>query len=110
MFFEPVRSLSLVFACGGSDSFQERGALFLIIQDRSVHEGATIDTFPSVENDEKIGEPFQIHQTFTLWASHFCSSSIRLATQMYCCNEYASSQNFHKTLFLNLKFSNRYFC
>lgn len=45
-------------------------ALASIIGDRPVNNRAAVNTFPCVENEEKIGEPFQHHKPFALWTFH----------------------------------------
>lgn len=57
--------------CCRPDRFKEGQALFLVIQNRFVHQSTAVDAFPGMEYDEEIGESLQVHQAFTLRTFHF---------------------------------------
>ena len=46
--------------------------IFPIIGDRPINDRTTIETFPGVEDQEKVRETFQHHQTFALRTTHDC--------------------------------------
>jgi hypothetical protein len=41
-----------------------------IIGDRPIDDRSAVDTFPGIEDQEKIREPFQHHQSFAFRAIH----------------------------------------
>lgn len=45
-------------------------ALSTIVGDGAIDDGAAVDAFPGVENEEEIREPLQHHQTFALRTFH----------------------------------------
>jgi hypothetical protein len=45
-------------------------ALLAVHADRAVNDGATVDAFPCVEDEEEVGEPLQHHQTFASRTVH----------------------------------------
>lgn len=45
-------------------------ALSAVVRDCTVNNGAAIDTFPCIEHEKEIGEPFQHHHTLALRTFH----------------------------------------
>lgn len=45
-------------------------AILAVVTYRAIDDGAAVDTFPGVEDQEKIREPFQLHQPLALRTIH----------------------------------------
>ena len=41
-----------------------------VVGNRTIDDGAAVDTFPGVEDEEEVGEPFQHHESSAFRAFH----------------------------------------
>ena len=63
--------MGLAERAGGNRRLFESGQTFPFVGvDRAVNDGATIDAFPGVEDEEEVRKPLHHHQAFAFWTIH----------------------------------------
>jgi hypothetical protein len=67
---EPLLDLPIRSASGNGVLLSRCQALSAVLRNGAIDNGATVNAFPGIKDEEKIREPLQHHEPFALWTFH----------------------------------------